>query len=188
MQAPGEMLFEAGRRGGEGRYGGAEEEDEAKASRERPRSEQAGADGAFLVPAEMAAPPPLPGVPASSSVPSPFPFVSTPASAPAMNAATTARTGSSTRKARHAAVSPSRAFDEYFEEGERRSKEVDFVPSTAGAKGSGALPPPPKPPPKMGPGTGTGDGAGAGAGAGGPPSGGVGRSASPAVGLDGEGT
>ncbi len=181
MQAPGEMLFEAGRRG----HVGAEEEED-RTSRERRLSEQAvsaGADGAFLVPAEMAAPPPLPGVPASSSsLASPFPFVSTPASAPAMNAATTARTGSSTRKARHAAVSPSRAFDEYFEEGERRSKEVDFVPSTAGAKGTGALPPPPKPPPKMGAGAGTGTGAG------GPPSGGVGRSASPAVGLDGEGT
>lgn len=179
MQAPGEMLFEAGRRG----HVGAEEEEEEgegedTASRERPRSQPAVADGAFLVPAEMAAPPPLAGVPASSSVPSPFPFVSTPASAPAMNAATTARTGSSTRKTRHAAVSPNRAFDEYFEEGERRSKEVDFVPSTAGVKGTGVLPPPPKPPPKMGAGTG----------AGGPPSGGAGRSASPAVGVDGEGT
>lgn len=39
-------------------------------------------------------------------------------------------------------VSPNRAFDEYFQEGEKRSKEEDFAPSAK------ATPPPP--PPKLG--------------------------------------
>ncbi len=46
-------------------------------------------------------------------------------------------------KTRHTAVSPHQAFDEYFAEGEQRSKEEDFVPSTA-ARVGGTLPPPPK--------------------------------------------
>ncbi|MCJ1317303.1 hypothetical protein MMC15_002626 [Xylographa vitiligo] len=45
------------------------------------------------------------------------------------------------RKGRHVA-SPNRAFDDYFKEGEQKSKEEDFVPTTKAA--------PPPPPPKLG--------------------------------------
>lgn len=73
---------------------------------------------AFLIPATMSSPPPPPSV-------------NLPRSA---------------RKARH--VAPiTQAFDEYFKEGEERSKEEDFVPSTKATP----PPPPPKgipPPPK----------------------------------------
>jgi len=118
----------------------------------------------FLVPADLTSPPPPPFVPAAS------PFTSAPATG------TTTSTGhsrSSARKPRHAAISPNVAFDEYFKEGEQRSKEEDFAPSST----SSALPPPP--PPKMGPGTGTG---------GMQPPGGAGKSASPVPGVDGEGS
>ena len=47
----------------------------------------------------------------------------------------------SSRKARHGGVSPNRAFEDYFKEGEKKSQEEDFVPS--GAK-TNAPPPPPK--------------------------------------------
>ena len=68
----------------------------------------------LLVPASMVAPPPFP----TSPVPQ--------------------RHG---RKGRHVA-SPNRAFDEYFKEGEQKSKEEDFVPTAK------VVPPPP--PPKLG--------------------------------------
>lgn len=76
--------------------------------------------GNFLVPANMASPPPL-----SSQAPPP---TGKPAAA---------RSG---RKHRHAAYSPNRAFDEYFAEGEKKSQEQDYVPSRKGTP----LPPPPK--------------------------------------------
>ena len=71
----------------------------------------------LLVPAALASPPPPP------------PMASTPSGPP--------RTG---RKARKPA-SPNSAFDEYFKEGEEKSKEEDFTPAAKTA---------PPPPPKVG--------------------------------------
>ncbi|MCJ1254272.1 hypothetical protein MMC24_002086 [Lignoscripta atroalba] len=72
----------------------------------------------FLVPAAMTAPPPPPKI----SSPSPAP-------------------PRGSRGKRHV-VSPNRAFEEYFKEGEQRSKEEDFAPAAK------ATPPPP--PPRLG--------------------------------------
>ena len=69
----------------------------------------------LLVPATLASPPP--------------PAVATPTGPP--------RTGRKARKA----VSPNSAFDEYFKEGEQKSKEEDFAPAVKSA---------PPPPPKLG--------------------------------------
>ncbi|MCJ1297960.1 hypothetical protein MMC08_000749 [Hypocenomyce scalaris] len=80
----------------------------------QPPSQQHSSD--LLVPASMISPPPPPLTTTSPAPPR------------------------STRKARHP-VSPNRAFDEYFKEGEQKSKEEDFVPS---AKAATAMPPPPK--------------------------------------------
>ncbi|KAL1970088.1 hypothetical protein VTN77DRAFT_6493 [Rasamsonia byssochlamydoides] len=83
--------------------------------------------GNFLVPANMPSPPPL--------------------TSPTANLSTTRSSGAKTgRRHRHGGVSPNRAFDEYFAEGEQKSREQDFVPSRKGTP----LPPPPKaggPPP-----------------------------------------
>ncbi|KAL4735001.1 GRASP55/65 PDZ-like domain-containing protein [Aspergillus similis] len=71
----------------------------------------------FLVPANMTSPPPL---------------------APVASAPQVSHHG---RKARgNARASPQRAFDDYFAEGEQKSKEQDHVPSRRGTP----LPPPPK--------------------------------------------
>ena len=70
----------------------------------------------LLVPATLASPPPPP------------PTASTPSAPP--------RTGRKSRKP----VSPNSAFDEYFKEGEKKSKEEDFTPAAKNA---------PPPPPKM---------------------------------------
>jgi hypothetical protein len=53
----------------------------------------------------------------------------------------------------HHHISPSTEMDQYFEEGEKKSREVDYAPSVKTAAG---IPPPPKigslaPPPKSGP-------------------------------------
>ena len=72
----------------------------------------------LLVPATLASPPPP--QPMSSMSPGP---------------------PKTARKARKA-VSPNSAFDEYFKEGEQKSKEEDFAPAAKNA--------PPPPPPKMG--------------------------------------
>lgn len=71
----------------------------------------------LLVPASLISPPPPPQITPTPSAPP-----------------------KSGRKARKA-VSPNSAFDEYFKEGERKSKEEDFTPSAKNA---------PPPPPKMG--------------------------------------
>ncbi|KAA8644473.1 hypothetical protein EYZ11_003026 [Aspergillus tanneri] len=76
--------------------------------------------GHFLVPANMSSPPPL---------------ASQAGTAPG-HATSSTRRG----KTRHAGVSPNRAFDEYFAEGEQKSKEQDFAPS----RKASPLPPPPK--------------------------------------------
>jgi hypothetical protein len=71
----------------------------------------------LLIPSTLASPPPPPAA------------ASTPSEPPRMG-----------RKARKP-VSPKSAFDEYFKEGETKSKEEDFTPSAKNA---------PPPPPKMG--------------------------------------
>ena len=74
-------------------------------------------------------------VPATLASPPPPPVASTPLGPPKAN-----------RKSRKA-VSPNSAFDEYFKEGEKKSKEEDFTPGIKSAP-----PPPPKaggpPPPR----------------------------------------
>lgn len=80
----------------------------------------AGATGNFLVPANITAPPPLS---------SPNRVTSPPDS----------RSPASRRKPRPGA-SPNRAFDEYFAEGEQKSREQDYAPSRKGTP----LPPPPR--------------------------------------------
>ncbi|KAF5861776.1 hypothetical protein ETB97_012577 [Aspergillus alliaceus] len=92
--------------------------------------------GHYLVPANMAAPPPL-----ASQAPRSLSASPAPSQSPA------ARRG----KTRHHAISPNRAFDEYFAEGEEKSREQDYAPSRKGTP----LPPPPKgirsPPPSGSP-------------------------------------
>ena len=73
----------------------------------------------LLVPATLASPPPPP------------PVAATPTGPPRAS-----------RKARKI-VSPNSAFDEYFKEGEQKSKEEDFAPAGKSA-------PPPPPPSKLG--------------------------------------
>lgn len=75
--------------------------------------------GHFLIPANMTSPPPP-----SSGVP----------------AAPGSRARRGAGKSRPAGVSPSRGIDEYFAEGEQKSKEQDYGPSRHGTP----LPPPPK--------------------------------------------
>jgi hypothetical protein len=84
------------------------------------------AGGHFLVPANMTAPPPL-----ASQAPRSLSASPGPGQSPAPR-----RAG----KTRHYAVSPNRAFDEYFAEGEQKSKDQDYIPSRKGTP----LPPPPK--------------------------------------------
>lgn len=82
----------------------------------------AGALGDFLVPANMVAPPPL-------------------ASRTRVTSPGDSRSPASRRSAKaRAGVSPNRAFDDYFAEGEMKSKEDDYAPSRKGTP----LPPPPK--------------------------------------------
>ncbi|KAJ5669483.1 hypothetical protein N7462_010553 [Penicillium macrosclerotiorum] len=80
-----------------------------------------GAPSSFLVPANMASPPPLA---AQTRVVSPG------------GISPSNRRGA---KPRHG-VSPNRTFDDYFAEGEQKSREQDFAPSRKGTP----LPPPPK--------------------------------------------
>ena len=80
----------------------------------------------YLVPANTIASPPPP------------PMVSP--NAPPITAAP--GVASRSKKTRHAAASPNRAFDDYFKESEAKSKEVDYTPSRKGT--------PSAPPPKLG--------------------------------------
>ena len=115
---PGETLFETARFGN----------DENRPSSAKLRSYPSGSSlyragsnqqsGDLLVPATLTSPPPPP------------PMGGTAAPGPPRAA----------RKARKA-VSPNSAFDEYFKEGEQKSKEEDFTPVAKSA---------PPPPPKMG--------------------------------------
>lgn len=80
--------------------------------------------GKFLVPANMASPPPF--GPSSAGATSP----------PAGKSSAGRRGG----KLRQAGVSSNRTFDDYFAEGEQKSREQDYAPSRKGTP----LPPPPK--------------------------------------------
>ena len=72
----------------------------------------------FLVPANVASPPPRAG-----------------SMSPSKDSQTPVRGG----RKKHAVHSPKRAMDDYFKEGEQKSKEEDFTPASKGAP-----PPPPK--------------------------------------------
>ncbi|MCJ1363422.1 hypothetical protein MMC16_002529 [Acarospora aff. strigata] len=82
------------------------------------------------------APPPVPLIPSTTS-----PSIST--SSPSTHPRSTRHHNKPRHQHAHAAISPQKAFDEYFKEGEQRSREEDYVPSTPAA-GKGGLPPPPK--------------------------------------------
>ncbi|KAE8356493.1 GRASP55/65 PDZ-like domain-containing protein [Aspergillus coremiiformis] len=102
--------------------------------------------GHFLVPANMAVPPPPVASQSRQSL----------SASPAPGQLPATRRG----KSRHYAVAPNQAFDEYFAEGEQKSKEEDFAPSRKGTP----LPPPPKgirsPPPAGSPAPATEQGSG----------------------------
>ncbi|KAJ5984153.1 hypothetical protein N7481_006252 [Penicillium waksmanii] len=82
---------------------------------------EAGAPGQFLVPANIVSPPPLAAQTAVTSPPE-------------------ARSSSSRRGKTRPSASPNRAFDDYFAEGEQKSREEDYTSSRKGTP----LPPPPK--------------------------------------------
>ncbi|KAL4896102.1 GRASP55/65 PDZ-like domain-containing protein [Aspergillus ambiguus] len=113
VEGPGEVVFETREDGTSAPLG------------QQPEAQAAAVGGHFLVPADMASPP-LASSQARTASESP---VSNPPRG-------TRRAG----RTRHAAVSPNRAFDDYFAEGEQKSKEQDFAPSRKGTP----LPPPPK--------------------------------------------
>ncbi|KKK17069.1 Golgi reassembly stacking protein [Aspergillus ochraceoroseus] len=95
----------------------------------------AGITPQFLVPANMTSPPPWAGTASATPPPPPPAAAATAATAPA---------GASHHHGRKlrgtARASPHKAFDDYFAEGEQKSKEEDRVPSRRGTP----LPPPPK--------------------------------------------
>ncbi|KAF7118354.1 hypothetical protein CNMCM5793_007868 [Aspergillus hiratsukae] len=117
VEGPGEVVFETREDGSSAPM--------AHAAMDASQTADAGA-GSFLVPANMASPPPLSAPNRTLSSPS-----------PANNRSPATRRGGRTR---HMGVSPSLAFDEYFAEGEQKSKEQDYIPSRKGTP----LPPPPK--------------------------------------------
>lgn len=124
VEGPGEVVFETTTDGKEQAHNNL-----GAASYPSPSTVAA---GSYLVPANISSPPPL----------------SSPSAALNNNNSTAPppRSAKSTRRNRHAAVSPNRTFDEYFAEGEQKSKEQDFAPSRKGTP----LAPPPKaggPPP-----------------------------------------
>lgn len=122
--APGETLFETARFSNEGSRPASTQPQASPLGSSLPQDPSTQQSSNFLIPATMTSPPPPPPVSALSSGP--------PRSA---------------RKARHAASS-NQGFDDYFKEGEQKSKEDDFAPSAKEAP----LPPPPKsgiaPPPQ----------------------------------------
>lgn len=110
VEGPGEVVFET-------------REDGISAPISGPNGAGAGlgATGNYLVPANMAVPPPL-------------------ASQNRVTSPSESRSPASRRGRPRAGASPNRAFDDYFAEGEQKSKEQDFAPSRKGTP----LPPPPK--------------------------------------------
>lgn len=116
--APGETLFETARFSNEGARPASTQPQASPLADSLPEDPSTQQSSNFLIPATMTSPPPLAPVSPSSSGP--------PRSA---------------RKARHVASS-NQGFDDYFKEGEQKSKEEDFAPSAKAA--------PPPPPPKSG--------------------------------------
>ena len=113
MAGPGEALFEGVRLSGEGGRPISPYK-EALGYTTNPQAQQLGSN--VIVPASMTSAPPL--RPPTSSPPNVAP-------------------SKSSRRPKKA-VSPSVAFDEYFKEGEKKSKEDDFVPTS-----KSPAPPPP---------------------------------------------
>jgi hypothetical protein len=112
VEGPGEVVFET-------RDDGYEQQKEPVPNGSDPPP----LTGSFLVPANIASPPPLSSPATTFGAPAP-----------------TRSSAKSGRRNRHAGASPSRAFDEYFAESEQKSKEQDFAP----ARKSTPLAPPPK--------------------------------------------
>ena len=112
VEGPGEVVFET------------KEQDASAAQNDSTPAAPEG--GHFLVPANIASPPPF--VTANAKI---SPGTGAPA-----------RHGRKPRHAHPAAVSPNSSFDEYFRESEKKSKEQDVVPSRHGT--------PVAPPPKVG--------------------------------------
>lgn len=110
VEGPGELVFET-------------REDGTSATLPQAGSigQEAAAPGQFLVPANMASPPPLASQTQVTSPPE-------------------GRSPSNRRGKTRPSASPNRAFDEYFAEGEEKSREQDYAPSRKGTP----LPPPPK--------------------------------------------
>ena len=128
VQAPGENLFDAGQDG--------------RKSSEYMYNDIGGDSSHFIVPAEMNVPPAkVAAVRPLSNSNLPPPRMMSPDTPPPATVAVSGagRHGRKTRP--HAVASPNRAFDDMFEEGAKRSKEEDFVPSRKGTP----LSPPPKP-------------------------------------------
>lgn len=119
-QAPGETMFET-----------------ARFSNEQARPASAlSANGSFQ-PTPSPAPPPTSQSPSNFLVPANMQFSATPPAAGGSPAGGPSKAG---RKARaHHAVSPGVGLDDYFKEGEQKSKEQDNAPTKAAT-----LPPPPK--------------------------------------------
>ncbi|EED23436.1 Golgi reassembly stacking protein, putative [Talaromyces stipitatus ATCC 10500] len=111
VEGPGEVVFET-------KEDGQEQLRDTPAYNTNPISPT----GNYLVPANMASPPPLSSPTSSLNSPAP------------------PRSNKPGRRNRHAGISPSKTFDEYFAEGEQKSKEEDIIPSRKGAP----LAPPPK--------------------------------------------
>jgi hypothetical protein len=109
VEGPGEVVFET-------RDDGSEQQRDTMPTAAAPA-------GSFLVPANIPSPPPLSSPTARLGSPSP----ARPSG------------GRYGRKHRHAGASPNRAFEEYFAEGEQKSREQDFAPSR---KGTPLVPPP----------------------------------------------
>ncbi|PGH05188.1 hypothetical protein GX51_03087 [Blastomyces parvus] len=105
VEGPGEVVFET--------------KEEPNEPHKSAPSDSAG--NHFLVPANMASPPPL----------------APPLTNPNTSSAAPAKHG---RKPRHAHHGGNLTFDDYFREGEQKSKEEDFVPS----RHASPVPPPPK--------------------------------------------
>ncbi|KAL9113542.1 MAG: hypothetical protein Q9227_002280 [Pyrenula ochraceoflavens] len=121
VQGPGEAMFEAPGR-------------ESTEKQSQPLMDAVASPPQFLNPKQSATTMPAPPM-TSPNAPLPKGTGSTP----------TAKAGG--RKQRnYAAPSPNRAFDEYFAEGEKKSKEEDFVSSR---KGPGVAPPPKVGPPPL---------------------------------------
>lgn len=110
VEGPGEVVFET-----------SEDGTSAPVSGPNSAAVGAGATGNFLVPANITAPPPLAPLNRGTSP-------------------SESRSPASRRGKPRPGPSPNKAFDEYFAEGEQKSREQDYAPSRKGTP----LPPPPR--------------------------------------------